>query len=584
MSSFEGFKIAFAESKLPKFKENKQKGFISYGEKNDYPESLIELYKRSPKHGSIVRQKSRYITGSDVTIDGNASAVKLADYVNPFEGLQDLKAKIALDYELFNGFALAIHYNRLAQIGAVYHIDFSKVRTLDHSGYLYTEDWKRPKDEDIIRYKKFNPAQSEPMEVQLYYYREYDAGLGVYPLPPYIHALQYIQIDVEIANFHNNNILNGFSNGTLVQLFKGEPTPEQARQFKKMFKGETTGTDNAGGVLIQFNEGNERAAEINHIQPSDMDKQFLTLNETVQSEMFVAHAFPKILLGVSVEGALGQRNELVEAYEVFHKSYVTPRRQKIDRSLAYVFDAIYPGVTLETQNAEFIGLDYVALYSVGLVDKNEAREALGMQPVQIEQQFKTDNEFSRWNDNDIEVFSKFGEDAANFELIPMNFAELSADEKKVLAAVKSNDKASVKNISEATKIAEPEVLEILKKLEDSGKINWTNNAVKITDIGNDAIKDSGKLPALELRYSYEVSPEAKKLPLKGESRDFCQRLTGLNRLYTREDIDRMTAILGYDVWQRRGGWWTIPDSDPALRIPHCRHEWRQKIVRRKNNG
>jgi DNA-binding Lrp family transcriptional regulator len=300
--------------------------------------------------------------------------------------------------------------------------------------------------------------------------------------------------------------------------------------------------------------------------------------------MFVAHAFPKILLGVSVEGALGQRNELVEAYEVFHKSYVTPRRQKIDRSLAYVFDAIYPGVTLETQNAEFIGLDYVALYKEGLVDKNEAREALGMQPAQVEQQFKTDNEFSRWNDNDIDVFSKFGEDAANFELIPMNFAELSADEKKVLAAVKSNDKASVKNISEATKIAEPDVLEILKKLEDSGKINWTNNAVKITDIGNDAIKGSGKLPALELRYSYEVSPEAKKLPLKGESRDFCQRLTGLNRLYTREDIDRMTAILGYDVWQRRGGWWTIPDSDPALRIPHCRHEWRQKIVRRKNNG
>ena len=582
--SFEALKISFAESKLPKFKENKQKGFITYGEKNDYPETLIDLYKRSPKHGSIVRQKARYITGSDVTIDGNASAVRLQDYVNPFEGLQDLKAKIALDYELFNGFALAVHYNKLAKIGAVYHVDFSKVRTLDHSVYQYTDDWKKAKDEDIIRYNKFNPAQAEPMEVQLYYYREYDAGLGVYPLPPYIHALQYIQIDVEIANFHNNNILNGFSNGTLVQLFKGEPTPEQARQFKRMFKGETTGTDNAGGVLIQFNEGNERPAEINHIQPSDMDNQFLTLNETVQAEMFVAHAFPKILLGVSTEGSLGQRNELVEAYEVFHKAYVTPRRTKVDRCLAYIFDAIYPGVTLETQNAEFIGLDYVALYQSGIVDRNEAREALGMQPTQTEQQFNTDHEFTRWNDNDIEVFQKFGEDAANFELIPMNFAELTADEKKVLAAVKSNDKASVKNISEATKIGESEVLEILKKLEAGGKINWTNNVVKITDIGNDAIDNSGKMPAIELRYSYEVSPEAKKLPLKGESRDFCQRLTGLNRLYTREDIDRMSTILGYDVWQRRGGWWTIPDSEPALRIPHCRHEWRQKIVRRKNNG
>ena len=37
--SFELLKIDFAETKLPKFKEQKSKGFVSYGEKNDFPQS-----------------------------------------------------------------------------------------------------------------------------------------------------------------------------------------------------------------------------------------------------------------------------------------------------------------------------------------------------------------------------------------------------------------------------------------------------------------------------------------------------------------------------------------------------------------
>ena len=576
--SFELVKINFAESKLPKFKEQKQKGFVTYGEKNDFPQTLLEFYKRSPKHGAIVKQKARFVTGSECIIEGNANAVKLQEFVNPYEGLHDLKAKISLDFELFNGFCFEVHYNKLGQIAKFYHVDFSKVRTLNHQSYQYVEDWQNYKKEDVREYPAFNPNQAEPFSVQLYYYREYDAGLGVYPLPPYIHGLQYIEIDVEIANFHNNNIRNGFSNGTLVQLFKGEPSPEQARMFERKFKGKTTGTDNAGGLIIQFNDGNERAAEISHIQPSDMDKQFLTLNETVNTEIFTAHAFPPILMGQKTEGQLGARNELIEAYEVFHKSYVNNRQAKIDRCLTYVCDFIYPGVKLSTKDADFIGLDYVGLYQSGLVDRNEARQAIGLQPVQAQQQFN-DIEFRKWNDNDISVFEQFGEPESNFEAVPLYFADLTANELKVMGIVSGNEKASVKEIAAAVKIDEDEALKILKTLQENGKIKWTNNAINITEVGKKAISDAGGVDRVELRYKYTEAPEA--LPLKGQSRPFCKRMTGLGRVYTREDIDQMSSILGYDVWKRRGGWYTVPDSEPPLHIPHCRHEWRQVVVRRR---
>ena len=192
--SFELLRINFAESKLPVFKENKNKGIMYYGEDNAFPQHLLEFYNRSPKHGAIVRQKARFVAGEETVVDGNPNAAKIIDYVNPYEGVQEFKNKLALDYELFNGFAYEVHYNKLGQLAALYHVDFSKVRTLDHELYMYAEDWKKAKHEDMKHYQPFNPKKAQPMQVQLFYFREYAPGLGVYPLPPYQHCLQYIEI------------------------------------------------------------------------------------------------------------------------------------------------------------------------------------------------------------------------------------------------------------------------------------------------------------------------------------------------------------------------------------------------------
>lgn len=582
--SFELLRINFAESKLPVFKENKNKGIMYYGESNDFPQHLLEFYNRSPKHGAIVRQKARFVAGEETIVEGNPNAVKIIDYVNPYEGVQEFKNKLALDYELFNGFAYEVHYNKLGQLAALYHIDFSKVRTLDHERYCWAEDWKKAKTEDIKHYQPFNPKKAQPMEVQLFYFREYAPGLGVYPLPPYQHCLQYIEIDVEIANFHNNNIRNGFSNGTLVQLFKGQPSQEIAYEFERKFKAKTTGTDNAGGVLIQFNEMNEKEATINHLQPSEMDKQFLQLNETVQDEIFVGHNFPKILLGYATEGALGQRNEMIQAYELLHKSYINRRQEKIETCLENTLAVVYPGIQISTKDSEFLGLDFVALFQAGIATLPETREALGLavtqQPVAASFSSQIKCECEMWKDSDIEVFSKFGMSADEFEDVPMLFA-LDTKEKRVLAVVTADEKASVKNIADAVKLDEPEVIEILKKLQSDGKLNWTNNAIKITDIGRADIQDEG-LPKIEVRYKYDLSPDALPLQPGGKSREFCIKMTDLKKLYTRAEIDQISGIVGYNAWLRRGGWYTVPNSEPPLHIPHCRHEWSQKVVRRKS--
>ena len=83
-------------------------------------------------------------------------------------------------------------------------------------------------------------------------------------------------------------------------------------------------------------------------------------------------------------------------------------------------------------------------------------------------------------------------------------------------------------------------------------------------------------------YKYDLRPDAPRLVPGGESRAFCKRLIELGKYYTREEIDKMSSILGYDVWKRRGGWYHNPKTD--VNEPACRHEWQPIVVRRKDNA
>jgi DNA-binding MarR family transcriptional regulator len=204
---------------------------------------------------------------------------------------------------------------------------------------------------------------------------------------------------------------------------------------------------------------------------------------------------------------------------------------------------------------------------------NEIRGLVGLSPVIGGEGKSQISEFSDKNpfadeDEQLKVYAGFGEEENYFE-----FADLTEKELKVIEVVNENPKASLKEISEVTKIAEEDIDKILQVLDQKGKIKYTSKAVKILDA--DILKQT-----LVVRYKYDLRADAPKLVAGGESRDFCKKLISLGRVYSREDIDKMSTVLGYDVWKRRGGWYHNPNTD--VNEPACRHEWKQIIVRRKN--
>jgi len=78
-----------------------------------------------------------------------------------------------------------------------------------------------------------------------------------------------------------------------------------------------------------------------------------------------------------------------------------------------------------------------------------------------------------------------------------------------------------------------------------------------------------------IKYSYEVKPGVGPAII-ATSRPFCIKLIGLNRLYSRKEIEDISQRLGYSVWDRRGGWWG--------ESPTCRHIWKSNVVVRKTKG
>jgi hypothetical protein len=72
-------------------------------------------------------------------------------------------------------------------------------------------------------------------------------------LPDYIGALQNIRTQIEITNFDLSTIINGFSGGTLVNLFNGMPPDEEEKaEIEKSLMKRQRVSSNGNRILLNF--------------------------------------------------------------------------------------------------------------------------------------------------------------------------------------------------------------------------------------------------------------------------------------------------------------------------------------------
>jgi hypothetical protein len=632
--------ITMAEAKQPVFKAVSSKKWIPYGDKDDYPDYLLDNFNKSPKHNAIIKGKVNYTLGQG-WFKGKTEYTEAIN--DEGETLMQLSDKCALDLEIFGGFYLEIIRTKGGKF-VYHHVDYRKVRSNeDNSQYWYKKDgnWESKRIEPV------EVAAYDPNKVQsrcFFYYKEYRPGVNTYTLPSYVAAMNYIEADVEVSKHTLGNAKTGFTPSKMITLPNGEPSDDQKKVIEWKFRNKFTGSDGQKFILSFVNSA-EKKPIIDDLGASDLTKEdFTVIDGIIQQNIFVGHQVTSpMLFGIKTEGQLGGRDEIRTAYQIFQNTYINGRQQQLEAFFNYFLN-----LGLEIHKTEPISFEFGETVMSNNMMTDEIRKVLGLEPLDktgIDKamsgvferlklsnprladrlvQVMTDDEirgmiglnpkpadptigqeqtpakFSRWEEMDsigslwedyfiVKETGRFSsqiealEHEVNFFKFAQDVAILTPTEESIISVLRKDPKISPEMLARKLGILQEKVDAVIKSLVSR---NYLSEEVAPSGIGGGSVisrTPSDKLPPINkareitIKYSYEHRTDVPPLvPGSVGSRPFCKKMESLNRLYTRKDIEQLSSLMGYDVWTHCGGWYHNPVTKENE--DQCRHQWVGHVV------
>lgn len=316
---------------IPVLKETKMTGkkWISYGEKNDFPAYLFDLYLRSTVLQSIIEGVIDYTVGAGV------NSTNINPEINTDgETLEDLIKQILVDYMVTGGFALNVLRDAEDRISELYWVDIRNVRLSDDGKTAYYSDningWGvKPEEIPVFDSKK-------PHKNSLFYYKGH-ISRGTYPIPRWSGAIMAVETSTEISKYHLSAILNNFSPSAIISFNNGVPDKATQDAIERKINKKFVGSENVNRFILSFSEGGENATTIQKLDSDDADQKFSTLKESIFEEIFIAFRCTPELFGMKKDGNGFNKQEYLEAYALFNKTMIQPLQKDIIRC----FDKIY---------------------------------------------------------------------------------------------------------------------------------------------------------------------------------------------------------------------------------------------------
>lgn len=571
----EGFNIKLAEALKPynpPFKLGQdEKPILNVGGGNiNYNEYLMYLFQNSPKHGSLVKGKAKYIYGKGYAYNPKVSAT---------DTLNDLAKKCILNYEIFNAFYIEVIRNKKGKVASLHPIPNRNIaRNYDGTKYWYIINPQLTTigSSNLVEFVIYGEPNPEGLR-ELFFYAENENPANVYPTPNYFQGLNYIAADVEVSKHTYTNSKQGFKATKHVTLVNGEPTEEIKSRIKKKFSDTYTG-EGGESIILDFVSDINRKTVIDDLGVSDLVKEnYSAIDELIRNNIFSCHEVTSPeLFGISVPGKLGGTNNLKESYQIFNNTYVYYRRDAVHQELMKLVKDLND--TLDTSvmgmmPTDPIGivLDSATIANVLTID--EQRELLGYEPLPQDAPKPIAAPIAQSKHDDLlAIFSEFGANKADYSHFVRHIAlsVTKADISDIYGIIAVNPDATIEDIANEMDLSENDVKSALNQLEKQGKIS----------IGTSGIEIIEQPTATDYRvmYSYEWKdeiPVSERDTAEHPSRPFCQKLIALDKYYSRKDIESISARLGYSVFDRAGGWWNDGSGTPS---PSCRHRWVGNLV------
>mgnify|MGYP003674691045 FL=1 len=606
-------------STAPTIQEVRGKDYVEYGTddwKNLYPQFLIDLYYNSSTHAAIVNATAEMIAGEDLIVEDDEtnldSYVKLKKFLrhaNGKESLHQVIKKLSFDFKLQGSYAIHIIWNReKTEIAEIYHVPVERVRAGRPNAlgqvdtYFISADWGNTRTHKPYPIAAFN-SKDRTAASQLLYAGSYSPNMDIYHVPDYIAGCNWALVDQRVAEFHLNNIENGFSGSYFISFANGIPTQEERFQIEQSLTEKFVGAKNSGKFILTFSDDKTRTPEITPISVSDADKQYLALQELLVQNILTAHRVTsKTLMGIdSANGFSSNADELINASNFYINTVIRPFQLNILNTLQTIFSVNNMDLEVEFVQLKPITVQFDSKTIREVMTQDEIREDIGLAPLDVgEQVIEDKEEFSKVGMIDGKpVFDTIEEAEAHAKTLGCEGYHTHDYEGKV-------SYMACKGHSEATELSSfiaefgedmPKDWELIEEEIVDGEHQDFNFEIELNKIANEKLELASTGTArpnarssqdgtnksdnefYKVRYLYTKDNFLKQ---EGETRDFCKIMMSAKKIYRKEDILQMGSRPVNPGWGPRGAntysQWLFKGGG------NCHHFWLRQIYKTSLRG
>lgn len=510
----------------PSLVEDKSKDWVLNGYANSFFDYIIDRYNGSPTNAALIDAYRDRIYGKGLSIvNSKTNASEFASLISILRPKE--VRKLVSDMELFGSCVGQIRYAKSSKrrIAKIEHIERKMVApgkanaSGDITKYWVCNDWSNTNMNKPKSIPAFGESANAPIEI--FEIKPYKAGKTYYADPNYLAGLQYAMLEEEISNFSVNHIKNGLSMGWVINFNNGIPEEEVQEEIERDVHSKTTGSNNAGRVIISFNDNKESAPTVEAIPDNANHEQWQFWANEARQQLLVAHRVTTpMLFGVKDNTGLGNNaNELKEGSKLLHETTIRPKQNEI-------LDVLQEIIAVNDLSSP--------LTFIPLEDEEEKEQIKDeIQPLAPETK-EQDTQLSKHLDLCVDELIAEGEDAEQdgWECI----------------------------ITE----------EVDYELEDT-----KDAMLQLASTGTARPNAKSEQDSEQFKVRYQYAP----LKASADSRTFCKKMVSSAKVYRKEDIIRMGNMpvnpgwgvggaLTYSIWLYKGG-------------AQCHHKWLRKTYVKK---
>jgi len=460
---------------------------------------------------------------------------------------------------------------------------------------------------------------------QLLYSGLYSPNMDIYHTPDYLAANNWALVDQRVAEFHLNNISNGFSGSYMISFANGVPTQEERFQIERSLAEKFTGASNSGKFVLTFSDDKTRTPEITPITVSNADKQYLALQELLVQNILTGHRVTSpMLMGIKDSGGgLGSNvDEMNSAFEIYLNTVVVPYQKHLLKTLSKIFEVNGMNLPISFVQAKPITSKFTIEDMKEVMTQDEIRAEFGLKPLSDEELTAEDED--NYNLEKVGTIVSDGKELPLFDSIEEAEAEAekigcsghhihTQDGKEYFMPCENHDQLinlkdcdcgkkkecdkscyekteldafleTVEDIPEGWELIDEEVVdgehadfdfeEELNQIAAEKIELSTGRAIPDRKSEQDGISKK-TYDYYRVRYVYAQDNFLTRK--SGKKRKFCTQMMGAKKLYRKEDIARMSTKKVNPGWGKGGA--DTYDIFLYKGGGNCHHFWLRQIYR-----